>query len=293
MSIEPTVTPEVTSIGILSASYSGSTLVSIVLGRAPGVLATSEVFQLLNKAPGAIGCKACGTGCPFWTPEFLDECRRNPRRYDAIASRARERLGITHVIFKEMGWRTYERARRDGNRFDRFVLLMKCPQAYAYSCLVHDGRPVSDSLDRYRRECRGALDFLAGCGVPATVVHFEAFAEAPAIEARRLCDRLGIAFSPAMLELGWTPEMHPLATGNAGAFSHLGTREEFERGVERDPYWRRVYQDRHIDWIRRNLGTVAPDRKWEEGLSDAQKAEVAGHEGAMAVFEAMRDLASR
>lgn len=293
MTHEPSVAPAVSSIGILSASYSGSTLVSIVLGRAAGVLATSEVFQLANKAAGAIACKACGRGCPFWTPDFLDECRGNARRYDAVASRARERLGSTHVIFKEMGWRTYERARRDGNRLDRFLLLMKCPQAYAYSCLIHEGRPVPESLDRYVREYRGALDFLAGCGKPVTVVHFDAYAESPADETRRICGRLGIRFSPGLLELGWTPWMHPLAAGNAGAFSHLGTREDFERGVERDAYWQRVYGGRHIEWIRRHHGTIAADRKWEEGLSEAEKAEVARHEAATAVFETMRDLAGR
>jgi len=168
--------------------------------------------------------------------------------------------------------------------------LMKCPQAYAYSCHVHQELPIASALDKYSREYRGALDFITRSGIPTTVVHFDVFAEQPAAQARRICQHLGIAYTAGLLELGWTEWMHPLATGNAGAFSHLGSREQFEQGVEHDPYWRRVYKDRHIDWIRQNHGTIVPDRKWEDGLTALQQAEIARHDGAMSVFESMCQL---
>lgn len=283
--------PHTHTIGILSASYCGSTLVSIVLGRAPHVLFTSEVFQIVRKAPGAIRCRNCAESCPFWTPDFLHVCRDAPDRYDRITDRARTALGCTHVVFKEMDWRVYDTARRIGNRFDRYVLLMKRPAAYAFSCFVHEGLSIAESLDRYAKTYRGALGFIARTGVPACVVFFDAFTEAPAIQAERLCREVGIPYGDALVDLGTQPWMHPLATGNAGAFAHLGSLDEFDADVERDPYWRRVYQDRHIDWIRRQHGRIAPDRKWEEGLSDEQKAEVARHEDASDVFASMLRLA--
>jgi hypothetical protein len=277
---------------VISASYSGSTLVSILLGRAPGVLFTSEVLQILKSGPKIIGCKACGPNCRFWTPEFLDRCREDRQRYNQIARRAREQLGSSHVVFKEMAWSLYEQNLREGNQFDRFLLLMKCPQAYAYSCHVHQDLPVSAALDKYSREYRGALDFATRTGIPTTVVHFDAFSEAPEPELRRVCGHLGIDFSPTLLDLGWTEWMHPLATGNAGAFSHLDPKAEFEREVSADPYWQRVYKDRHIAWIREHHGMIVPDRKWEAGLTTEQLAEVARHEGAQGVFASLCRLAS-
>lgn len=278
-------------IGIISAAYCGSTLVSIVLGRARRVLFTSEVFQVVRKGPGAIRCRTCAERCPFWTPEFLGECRDAPDRYDRITDRARTALGCTHVVFKEGDWRVYDTARRIGNRFDDYVLLMKRPAAYAYSCAVHEGLSVAESLDRYARTYRGALGFIERTQAPTCVVFFDAFAEQPAIEAERLCRHVGIPYDDALVELGWQPWMHPLATGNAGAFAHLGSLRDFDAEVERDPYWRRVYQDRHIEWIRREHGRIAPDRKWEEGLSAAQHDEVARHHDANDVFTSMLRLA--
>jgi hypothetical protein len=284
--------PPVSSIGIMSTPYSGTTLVSIVLGRARGVLFTSEVFQLRNKGKRTVGCKACGPSCSFWSLEFLDLCRESSQCYDRIVDRARTLLGSTHVIFKEGGWNAYDTHLREGNRFDRFILLMKCPQAYAYSCSVHQDLPVTASLEKYSREYRGALDFVARTRIPTTVVHFDAFAEEPASQTQRICDHLGIPYTPELLDLGWKDWMHPLAAGNAGAFSHLRPREEFELGVEKDPFWQRVYKERHIAWIRQHHGTISPDRKWEEGLSAAQKAEVERHDGAMSVFDTLRGLAA-
>ena len=278
-------------IGILSAAYCGSTLVSIVLGRARRVLFTSEVFQIVRKGPGASRCRTGAERCPFWTPEFLGECRDAPDRYDRITDRARTALGCTHVVFKEGDWRVYDTARRIGNRFDDYVLLMKRPAAYAYSCAVHEGLSVAESLDRYVRTYRGVLGFIERTQAPTCVVFFDAFAEQPAIEAERLCRHVGIPYDDALVELGWQPWMHPLATGNAGAFAHLGSLRDFDAEVERDPYWRRVYQDRHIDWIRREHGRIAPDRKWEEGLSAAQHDEVARHQDANDVFTSMLRLA--
>ena len=197
--------------------------------------------------------------CSFWTPQFLDLCRESSQCYDRIVDRARTLLGSTHVIFKEGGWNAYDTHLREGNRFDRFILLYKCPQAYAYSCFVHQDLPVT---------------------------------AAPASQTRRICDHLGIPYTSELLDLGWKDWMHPLAAGNAGAFSHLRPREEFERGVEKDPFWQRVYKERHIAWIREHHGTISPDLKWEEGLSAAQKAEVERHDGAMSVFDTLRCLAA-
>ena len=108
MDPESQPSPPVSSIGIMSTAYSGTTLVSIVLGRARGVLFTSEVFQLRAKGTKTIGCKACGPSCSFWTPQFLELCRESSQRYDRIVDRARTLLGSTHVIFKEGGWNAFE-----------------------------------------------------------------------------------------------------------------------------------------------------------------------------------------
>jgi len=286
------IPPHPRAIGILGSAYCGSTLVSIVLGRARHVLFTSEVFQVRKKGPAGIRCRSCRETCPFWSPDFLRVCHDAPDRYDRIVDRARAVLGCTHVVFKEGDWHVYETARREGNRFDHFILLMKRPEAYAFSCAVHEGLPVAESLDRYVRTYRGALGFIERTEVPACVVSFDAFAERPAIQAERVCRHVGIPYADTLVELGWQPWMHPLTAGNAGAFAHLDSRETFDAEVERDPYWRRVYQHRHIDWIRREHGRIAPDRKWEEGLSDAQKDEVARHGGAGDVFATMLRLAA-
>lgn len=281
------IPPHARAIGILGTAYCGSTLVSIVLGRARRVLFTSEVFQILRKGPDGTRCRICRGTCPFWTPEFLRACHDAPDRYDRITDRARVALGCTHVVFKEGDWRVYESACREGNRFDHYILLMKRPEAYAFSCSVHEGTALAESLDRYARTYRESLRFIERTGVPACVVFLDAIAERPAIEVERLCRQLDIPYSDDLVKLGWQPWMHPLAAGNAGAFAHLDSLEEFDADVERNPYWRRVYRDRHIDWIRREHGRIAPDRKWEEGLSDGQKDEIARHDEANDVFTTM------
>lgn len=117
------------------------------------------------------------------------------------------------MVFEEGDWRVRDTARRVGNRFDDDVLLMKRPAAYAYSCAVHEGLSVDESLDRSARTYRGALGFIERTQAPTCVVFFDAFAEQPAIEAERLCRHVGIPYDDAndvftsMLRLAGSADM--------------------------------------------------------------------------------------
>src|ERR1700751_3026531 len=56
-------------IGILGTSFSGSTLLNLMLGAHPSIYAGGELSALiLNRGDPAIAsCTACGVACRYWT----------------------------------------------------------------------------------------------------------------------------------------------------------------------------------------------------------------------------------
>jgi hypothetical protein len=62
---------DVSIVGILGTSFSGSTLLNLMLGAHPSIYAGGELSALiLNKDdPAVASCTACGTACRYWTAQ--------------------------------------------------------------------------------------------------------------------------------------------------------------------------------------------------------------------------------
>ena len=55
-------------IGILGTSFSGSTVLNLMLGAHPEIYAGGELSALIlsRGQEGVAGCTACGFSCPYW-----------------------------------------------------------------------------------------------------------------------------------------------------------------------------------------------------------------------------------
>lgn len=63
-------------LGILGASYSGSTALGYLLNTSDKVIFVSEIKRLFEGVGSRTPCAMCGADCKFWTAEFKKECAK-------------------------------------------------------------------------------------------------------------------------------------------------------------------------------------------------------------------------
>ena len=232
-------------VALCGVSFCGSTLLSHMLGTAPGVANVGESHWLVHRPePGGSveidfardpyalqpQCGACGAACPVLTRalrETLSAERVNwsDRIADAFGTRIlvsadknqRKRITLDPLL-----------------RFDAVVLFKSPTEAWASEVRKgRRGRDVGAYLSLWDTEYRRLAFDLPSRG-RRLFVHFDRFREDPERHLRRLCEALALPFDPAMVR-GVRPDQHALG-GNprvhgalrSGAGIEVAARDEAE-----------------------------------------------------------------
>lgn len=126
-------------VGILSASYSGSTVLTMLLGSLPKSIALGETHWVAENRPGNLECQKCGGNCTIWTPELLkklaDTCdwwqtiRTSLIQYDWLISSDK-----IPDLYRELG------------HPDKIIVLWKDPRSWFWSARRHEGLSVDQAI---------------------------------------------------------------------------------------------------------------------------------------------------
>lgn len=248
-------------IGILGTSFSGSTVLNLMLGAHPEIHAGGELSALIlargEESAGA--CTACGFACPYWSEEA------RARVGKASLYREVERIFGKRVIVdssKSIDWFN-EVLASDAHRDvgASYVLMVKHPIRYLASCLANatSHRPrrgggllgklsparmrqsfvdelIEDLHDFYHRffwnfgKAVGSATF--------HLMHYERMVADPRATLAPLLDSLGLDYAPQMDDF-FRATYHQIG-GNAGPLYQLG--QGWPKGTEPADVRKRFYE---------------------------------------------------
>lgn len=212
--LRQTTSSRPTVVWICSPSFSGSTMLDLMLGHGPEAFSCGEVgfwYRPVQREHLRLHCSCQESACGVW-----QQLLTSPEKQ--IHRRVTQTLSVRYVIdsTKRLSWVL------DGNRWatlngllTRNVVIWKSPQLNAYSWWKR-GKPIAAALDRYIRYYRR----LAETGLPCKSISYEALVEEPESTLKALCEHLGMEYFSGK-EHFWKQAAH-LAFGNSG------TRETLE-----------------------------------------------------------------
>ena len=252
----------VDSLFICGAGHSGSTLLGMVLGGAPGAFYAGEAAKVryLHDASKPLrkrACKICGEDCPVWGGF-------HPDPHAPLHAQIADRTGATLVIdsTKRPDWieaRAGE-ARAAGGAAG-LIFLKRDGRAVINSRIrKYPGRDPAAQIGQWIDQMAQAEALFARFEGPKLAVRYEAFATDPEAEVRRICAALGLAFDPSMLDYEARAH-HPLG-GNSGTqfVAARAASPAVELGASR-----RAYYAGHP-------GGIRLDQRWTQDLSRAHRA---------------------
>ncbi len=249
-------------IGILGTSFSGSTVLNLMLGAHPQIYAGGELSALvLSRGEEGVGaCSACGFACPYWN----DEARAAVTQ--ANVYREARRLFAKDLIVdssKSIDWFNEVLRSPEHRAFaPTYVLMVKHPIRYLGSCIAnitphrprrHSGRvlqhlaprrardaflvELAEDLYRFYEEFFGSFGKAVG-GATFHLLHYERLIADPAASLAPLLDSLALSFAPQMADF-FRLEYHQIG-GNAGPVYQLG--HGWPKGAEVAPARRNFYE---------------------------------------------------
>ena len=140
-------------VAVLGISFSGSTLLNIMLDSFPGVYGGGELHYLVRQEEYRPTCTHCGDHCSVWTAETLRKISKQ-NFYSSIA----DLMGVDIIVDtgKSPVW-FIESMTYPSDREIRFipVLLVKHPIRHIASILINNGF-AKDSLTPDHAKTRGA-----------------------------------------------------------------------------------------------------------------------------------------
>lgn len=204
--------PVATLVNVCGESYSGTTMLELMLGNGPQSFSCGEVafwYRPITEAHRQLRC-GCGVDpCLVWMP-FRDV---PPHRFHGEVA---QRLGVDLVTdsSKRLSWVV------DANGWGAQggwqvvnLAIWKSPLAHLHSHWKR-GHSLTTALRRYRRYYTRLLHW----GAPVLTVNYHRLAATPATELATICQRIGIAYFPGK-ECFWSRPSHSL-------FGNLRTRNQ-------------------------------------------------------------------
>lgn len=271
----------ITGISICGAGHSGSTLLGMVLGSAPGAFYVGEGAKIRylhdeKKPLKKRVCKICGEACEVWSGFHWN---RNEPLYRQVAAHTASSIIVDST--KNPDWiedRTAE-LKASGDRAV-LVLLLRDGRAVINSRLrkYPDRDPEQQILDWMAQVDRSEALF-AGFEGPKIRIRYEEFASDPETAARQICNLAGIAFRSEMLDFAARPH-HPLGGNNgtqflvarqqsADSFVSLPNRtrdyyKDHSGGISLDLRWKRELKPEHAALFEQVAGRFNTSLKWGE-----------------------------
>jgi hypothetical protein len=249
-------------IGVLGTSFSGSTVLNLMLGAHPEIHAGGELSALIlgrgDESAGA--CSACGFACRFW-----DERARNAVT-NANVYREVERIFGKKVIVdssKSIDWFNEVLASDDHRGIaPSYVLMVKHPIRYLASCLANTtphqprrnpggflsklvpGRPRQALLDELVADLDRFYEHFFSCfgkevgGATFHLLHYERMVQEPRSALAPLLRSMALAYAPQMDDF-FRGAYHQIG-GNAGPLYQLG--QGWPKGTEPADIRKKFYE---------------------------------------------------
>ncbi len=250
-------------IAVLGTSFSGSTVLNLILGAHSKIYAGGEMIGLLlhRDLPASGSCTSCGLDCKHW-----DKNARNRIQKDNFYPLTRSifRKDIIVDTSKSMDWFTDILSR--GQNTDvkpAYVLMVKHPIRYLASCMINieGAKPVSrvsrlisqfspaharkallvewiGVLDRYYDSLLRNLPRDAG-EADFHIVHYERLVESQRGTVEPILNTLGLNYEPK-LDSFYSAEFHQIGGNNGAVFQ---TKKNWNGGDKGVPEFRRKFYE--------------------------------------------------
>jgi sulfotransferase family protein len=275
-------------IGILGTSFSGSTVLNLMLGAHPAIYAGGELSALIlsRGQAGVADCSACGFSCRYW-----DERARSAVTTANLYREVQKIFGRKWIVdsSKSIDWfndvlRSEEHRRVTAT----YVLMVKHPIRYLASCIANIAadkprgrtRGIFTTLSASRSRA-AFLDELAAdlnrfyeqffwCfgksvgGATFHLMHYERLIDDPAGSLAPLLCSLGLSYVPEMADF-FRKEYHQIG-GNAGPIYQLG--HGWPKGADIAPARKSFYEQG---------AALRIDNKYRELLSAPEIARLRAH----------------
>jgi hypothetical protein len=280
--------------GIAGCSFSGSTLLSLLLGAHSKIFGTGEAHgtlpayrRLIENKSLSYYCAMHHVECDFWTPEFLAECNDGDLGllYERIARFDPEKEVVVHS-FKNPG--IYSEMLHRSLPVQGLILLFKLPVAYYSSAKVHLGISVSEACKVYTQRYSRALNLYSEHRIPVFPLFYDDFATRTEECLKPLCEWLGLEYEPGMIEPWTVGERIHLVGGNTGAFMNMWD-ESVRNWVLQSETWKATYSPEHEQWLEQNYRKITLDEKWRSLPAD-EIARVHAHAPSRDIFERLLQM---
>ena len=219
----------VEAVFIVGAGYSGSTLLSMLLGASADAVAVGELraFDRFIAESNPCSCGRRAHDCSFWRPLCDEIGSTAPLLY--AASDRRSFLDRGADLFRMVARRAGRRVAIDSSKWPQWaegmiardvdaliVHLIRHPAATVHSHRSR-GTSLAQAIAIWRRRASEGRALADRCQ-RATLVRYEDMVAEPEPTLRRLCQAAGIGFSPMMLVAPYG-DGHHLIAGNPMRFA--------------------------------------------------------------------------
>lgn len=282
--------------GIAGCGFSGSTLLSFLLGSHAEVFCSGEACRafrtyrrLLEHTQPGYYCSMHHDRCDFWTPEFLAECDAGDLElmYERIARFDSGKRVVVHSfkyhqVYSEMLCRSFP--------LHGLILLFKRPVAYYSSARIHRGSSIAEACNRYADLNREALKLCDGHGIPVFPLFYDDLATTTEDCLVALCEWMGLDYQTGMLEPWAVSDRTHMVSGNTGVFMHMWD-EPVRDWILQSETWKQTYSPDHEKWLEQNYRKIVLDEKWRS-LAAEEIARVYTHKSSREVFDGLLQMTS-
>jgi len=218
-----------TVVFILSANYSGSTWLALLMGSHSQACYAGELNKMFHDDP--VPCRLCeekGSVCPI----FYDVAQTKARHiHDLVLARTGKKVLVDNS--KTVSW---SRKFLQENRFQRkYVHLLRDPRAIAYSLQLRDR---SIDITDWMKKNGDIRDFLQENELDSRAITYNELAERTDATLAQLCGWLGLVFEPEQ-KAYWNFEHHgPGRNGATAAFldHYVPSDEQFYSDTKRTQF---------------------------------------------------------
>lgn len=258
--------------GITGTSYSGSTLLSIILGGIDEIFSVGEPINIQRQ--GGKWCAVCESYCHFWTDEFVELCAKSDSMYDLIIERIEEQFPEKNIML--VGDKTpnvYLNYLDKGFCIDGFIVLFKSLEAFAYSYVHHHpNNNVNDALNGYVDLYR-LIENLH----PKIIVSYDDFVSNSKVVVKVICDFMKVDFNEEILDYKKHKNKLHMHSGNSGTYMHIWSEEKRKR-VLNSKFWKEHWPNYDSSLIETNCGHITPDYRWKAWITEEIKNNIKNHQ---------------
>jgi hypothetical protein len=250
-------------VAVLGTSFSGSTLLNLILGAHSQIYAGGEMIGLLLHRHKALSgsCTSCGLDCEYWS----DDARGGVQKDNIY--RLTERIFGKSIIVdtsKSVDW--FNEILHSGENVEVrpiYVLMVKHPIRYLASCMInigtaqpiprrrtllsrlssaHDRKAVLEQwiseLSQYYESFLLNLPRDLG-GAAFHVVHYEKLVDNPRRAVSPLLETLGLQYEPQLDDF-YSASFHQIGGNNGAVYQ---TKRNWNGGDEGVPEFRRKFYE--------------------------------------------------